>query len=364
MFYPSPSRPSRVRDETHPAGQTRRMDDAQAVRLEALFRRVEAGPIRSGWHWLGYNFTPGTEGSTYFTPLTLMALDRVDQVMPGYADNMLTRLEQMGGKEKDPNHYIAIVQWLAELLVVRHLAEHRWPAEARFVMEPTAGQSKKNPEIVIELEGVGRLGVEVKSPDLERHRALRGTDPWQMTGRSPLSPSDLGGAVTLPRDNPVKDFLISSDQKFAGFRQESEEFRSVLFIVWDDYVNEPLSALLAAGSGLLTPNSFNTDEHGNPVKYPNLDAIVLVRHQHQLRHGMANHGVVDERKHFLDYGDPDAFPPHAFIPNPAGRPLAMAWLEAIGAWPLESLQPAAEYNPGELVMWIDPDAPSEASADG
>jgi hypothetical protein len=67
MFYPSHL--AHLACVTRPtfAGQTRRMDDAQAVRLEALFRRVEAGPIRSGWHWLGYNFTPGTEGFAYFT---------------------------------------------------------------------------------------------------------------------------------------------------------------------------------------------------------------------------------------------------------------------------------------------------------
>jgi hypothetical protein len=66
-----------------------------AAGLEPLYQRVKDGPIRTRWHWLGYNFTAGTEGYTYFAPLTLMALDSVDQVMPGYADEMLTRLEQM-----------------------------------------------------------------------------------------------------------------------------------------------------------------------------------------------------------------------------------------------------------------------------
>ena len=27
-----------------------------------LMDRIQNGPIRTGWHWLGYNFTPGSEG--------------------------------------------------------------------------------------------------------------------------------------------------------------------------------------------------------------------------------------------------------------------------------------------------------------
>jgi hypothetical protein len=107
-----------------------------AERLEALFQRVQNGPIHSSWHWLAHNFTLGTDGFTYFAPLTLTALDTVDQVMPGYADEMLTRLEAMGGREKNMDDYAAIIQWLAELVVMLNLARHEWPAAApdqRFV---------------------------------------------------------------------------------------------------------------------------------------------------------------------------------------------------------------------------------------
>lgn len=320
-------------------------------RLNALFQRIQDGPIRSRWHWLGYNFTPGTEGSTYFAPLTLIALDTVDQMMPGYAEEMLTRLEGMGGRKKNMDDYAAIIQWLAELLVMSHLAKHEWAAEAIFEMEPTVVGSKRNPEAVIRVPGIGSLGVEVKAPNLESHRLARGSAPWQMVERGPVAPADLNGDVTLPRDNPVKDFMISADAKFAGFRDAYEDFRSVLMIVADDYVNEPLSALLSSASGLLTPNSFHKDEYGNAVTYPNLDAVVLIRHQHQLRLGMANAPAVDERKHFLDYGDRDDFPPHVFIPIPNGRPLREEWLDALAAWPLEALNHGAEYNPGGLIIW-------------
>lgn len=40
---------------------------------------------------------------TPFAPLTSTALDTVDQAMPDYADEMLTRLEGMGGPEENPD---------------------------------------------------------------------------------------------------------------------------------------------------------------------------------------------------------------------------------------------------------------------
>jgi hypothetical protein len=59
-----------------------------------------------------------------------------------------------------------------------------------------------------------------------------------------------------------------------------------------------------------------------------------------------------QRKHLLDYGERDDFPPHVIVPNPAGQPLRAEWLNAMGAWPLEELSPAAEYKPGGLIMWV------------
>lgn len=123
-----------------------------------LWKRVLAGPIgpaQTAWHWLEYNFTPGSDGNDYFAPVTLQALHRIDAVMPGYAEAMITRLEQVSGREKNLDDYEAIRQWLAEVLVVDHLAQHKWPAAPTFVMEPLAPGSKKNPETLIEVPGLG-----------------------------------------------------------------------------------------------------------------------------------------------------------------------------------------------------------------
>ena len=331
------------------------MDEkGRAAQVDTLWDRALAGSVGNTWHWLTFNFTRGTEGSRYFTPLTLNALAQVDEAMPGYAESMLARLEQINGREKNMQDYNAILQWLAELLVIHHLVQHPWPSSFSFQMEPTATGSKKNPEMVVTLDGVGALGVEVKCPNLDSHRRARSTNTWQLNARNVMSPRELNGGVTLPRDNPMKDFLISSDAKFAGFRAQNADFASVLLVVWDDFINEPLSALLAPSSGLLTPASFHLDGDGQRVPYPNVDGVVVIRHQHQFAEGMANRPPVDERRHFLDYGELNDFPPHALVPNPDGKALRQEWVDALGAWDIPALRTAgAEYHPGEMVMWID-----------
>lgn len=219
-------------------------------------------------------------------------------------------------------------------------------------MEPVAGGAKANPEVVIRIDGVGALGVEVKAANLSAHVKHRLSNIWQLNARNAISPKSLGASVTLPRDNPVKDFLVSADKKFAGFRATDPDFRSVLVIVWDDFVNEPLSALASPASGLFTPNSFHRAD-GRVVEFPNVDAVLLVRHQHQVVEGLAGRPLVDDRAHLLDYGRPGGFPPHALVTNPAGHLVPTEFLSALHAVPVEELNAAAEYNPGEIVMWVD-----------
>ncbi len=105
-------------------------------------------------------------------------------------------------------------------------------------------------------------------------------------------------------------------------------------VVWDDFVNEPLAALLSEASGLLTPNSFDRLGEGIPRIYPNVDAVVLLRHLHQLVRGTQNNPPTDERANFLDYGSPGRFPPNALVPCPDGRPLEPILVDALSAVPI------------------------------
>jgi hypothetical protein len=54
--------------------------------------------------------------------------------------------------------------------------------------------------------------------------------------------------VLLPRDNPVKDFLLSADAKFAAFKAQHLTFTSALVIVWDDFIQEPRTCTLSTAN--------------------------------------------------------------------------------------------------------------------
>lgn len=232
------------------------------------------------WHWLRWNFEQPTE--TPFARLTLDALLRCDARMPGYADAMLTTLESISGREKNLDDYERIKQWLGELVVVLHFVDWDWPLPVTFEREPAAPGSGRNPEMVVSSE-TWRFGIEVKTPDLRLlGRGGRQGQPWQLLTRMPGG-RDLPGGVTLPRDTPIKDFLHSAQDKFAGFHAADDRFYGVLFIVWEDFINEPISALLGHPSGLFTRGSFDRTPAGEPHTYPNVDAVVLLRQQHQLQ---------------------------------------------------------------------------------
>ena len=57
-----------------------------------------------------------------------------------------------------------------------------------------------------------------------------------------------GEATTLPRDDPVKDFLVSANAKFEHFKKaDAPNFVGVLVIVWDDFIwqDQPISPLIS-----------------------------------------------------------------------------------------------------------------------
>lgn len=82
----------------------------------------------------------------------------------------------------------------------------------------------------------------------------------------------------LPRDNPIKDFLISANEKFRIFKQSNAAFLSTLVIVWDDFIYEPISAISPPQAGLFTENSFAKDDDGNPLKFEYVDCVIITRH--------------------------------------------------------------------------------------
>ena len=160
--------------------------------------------------------------------------------------------------------------------------------------------------------------------------------------------------TTLPRDNPVKDFLISADVKFSPFRAANEAFRGVLVVVWDDFIYEPISSLLHPTAGLFTEKSFYRSEDDRPIMFPSVDAVLIIRHLHQFIRACRDEPFIDSCSWTFDYGHYDQFPFKAYIPNGTGKELSANHLKFLqGRVPDQTL--GAEYTPKDMVWWFGDD---------
>ena len=211
---------------------------------------------------------------------------------------------------------------LAELLVVSHVLGLSWEGATTFESEPSVEKRGKNPEILVRNERI-TLAVEVKAPALFSHQENRAANPEQIAAR--FASQDQIKALladpekaTFPRDNPVKDFLVSAESKFEQF-QEEKNFVGVLVIVWDDFIYEPLSSLLHPGSGLLTESSFYKDAEGNSVVFPSVGAVVVIRQLHQIVRACRDEQLADGLESPLQYGIPHGFPPKVLVANGASN---------------------------------------------
>lgn len=314
--------------------------------------------ILGRWHFFGYHFRHYL--CNIERPLAGSIVDACldcDRVIPGFAETMIhNHLATISGREMHWPHYEQLFQRLAELLVIRQLVTWDWPSAPTFAYEPTASKTRANPELAISI-GDTTIGIEVKAPSLLEHQKRRGTNPIQVTARMDDLPAMLdqaypGRAVTWPRDNPVKDFLISADRKFVPFKRDDPSFVGLLVVVWDDFINEPISALLAPSSGLFPPNSFVKDSAGQPVQFSGVDGVVLIRHLHQFKAAAAGQPPVDLCRHALDYGRPGEFPFKAYVADPHGTAVPAVVLNCLQAEPQEGIM-GAEYRAGDLVWWFD-----------
>ena len=214
----------------------------------------------------------------------------------------------------------------------------------------------KNPELIIEQPQLA-IGIEVKCPALTEHVRKRSANAIQLPARSEILRSAAESIrkqhdeITLPRDNPVKDFLISADDKFAPFKRDNPEFFGILVIVWDDFIFEPLSALISDFSGLFTENSFYKDAAGIAIRFDNVDGVVLIRHLQQIYRAARDEALTDDCRHALDYGQESVFPFKVLVQNPNGRivpDVAQRCLQTCP--PSENL--GAEYVPQDMIFWL------------
>jgi hypothetical protein len=209
-----------------------------------LYQLLFGSPVFEDWHWFRYHFEKKLRGDPEpFAEAIVEACLDCESAMPGYASRTLRVLGSISGREKDERDYDQLLQLLAEVLIVRQLVTSSWGHAARFEFDASPADGKTNVELTIQTAR-RTIGIEVKAPALLQHQRVRRTRKVQAVSRGvPLGqvhalagePSEL----TLPRDNPVKDFLMSAESKFAEFKREQPGFVGALVIVWDDFIYEP-----------------------------------------------------------------------------------------------------------------------------
>lgn len=323
--------------------------------LAQLFRD---SAIFSDWHWFRYHFSHELYG--YGHPLAAGIIScalECESRMAGYAEALVERIASISGREMHLPDWEQLLAVLAELHVVAQIARWSWPEDALFVQEPTAPGSDKNPELAVTTGGK-TYGYEVKAPSLFAHAEARRTNDNQVASRfadratlAKLSGDNQVG--TWPRDNPVKDFLISSEEKFQPFQNSYENFTGILIICWDDFIYEPISALTHPTSGLLTSNSFYRDNNNEAVRFPSVDGVVVLRHLHQLGRACQDKPPGDGLFGPFDYGPAGAFPWKSLHQNPAGTDVPPEAVECLHAVP-PSGEMGTEYFPKEYIMWLNP----------
>jgi len=314
--------------------------------------------ILKKFHWLSYHFSSYMDGYEHFLAASIInCCENIEKIIPGFSKDFSDKLASFSDKEKYLPHYEQLIQALAELLVINHLCT-KFPQQARFEIEPTSGMSAKNPEIGISYEGK-KLYVEVKCREFITHHNNRGSAaieiPTRMSGIREVANELVreGESIVYPRDNVVKDFLISANDKFSSFKEEDKECITVLVVVWDDFTYEPISSLLNLETGLLTERSFYKGGSGDPVRFENIDAIVLVRQSHQIVRATRDELPTDGLKHPLDWGDKIDVLPKAVIPvNLLGGEAIGYLCDLFDAYHIDDLSHLADFRPQEMVLHV------------
>ncbi len=309
------------------------------------------------WHFFNYHFKHLAAGVQKPLAKSLIeVLTECENVCSGVGKDYVDKIAAINGKERDSSHFDQLLQVLAELMIVHKALTFSWSDEQKFIYEPTSGNSKKNPELLVSTPDYN-IGIEVKAPKKKEHELKRAACEVQLPARTELINIVDKKTALLPRDNPIKDFLISANEKFREFKKTHNNFIGVLVIVGDDFIYEPISALLSRASGLFTENSFAKDSQGQPKLFENIDVVILTRHLTSIATGTAiEHESLmpDLYRHPLDYGRAGEFPFKVFIPNPNNIKTVTIPDSVMDCYqtylPLLSL--GAEYSPKEYVMWV------------
>lgn len=322
---------------------------------DIILRLKEAKIYDPDWfHWFGWHFqVQHPLAEDIIKTLTLL-----DARSPGCSKRLALKLGELGGKEKFEPHYEQLIQMLCELVIAKRLCE-KFTAEqdCELIWEPT-GDSKKNPEFMLRTPNFDLL-VEVKCPSLLAHLRKANESNLQILARlgdmAVFEQLSDNGAATRPVDNRIKDFLESAESKFSTFKTEGKLQCSLLVICWDSKMFEAISPLINEMSGLLTERSFKTDTECRPVKFPNIDGILVTPHAASLMAFTRDEAILGKFSSPLDYGEFGygiPAPQPVFISNPhSERTVPEEVIDALFGIPPD-LVGDPMTAPLDLVFWL------------
>ena len=314
---------------------------------------VNKSDIFKKWHFFKYHFDFYNKGLEHPLAKSIIEMTvELENLIPKAGLDYIQKIASINDKPNHTKHFEQLLQVLAELTIVHKAVTFHWAEKISFSYEPTAGSSAKNPELTLATDAIA-IGLEVKAPELVTKHNERATKPQQVPSRSNIFKVIDKEKTMLPRDNPVKDFLISADKKFEEFKKSNPNFYGVLVIVWDDFIYEPISALTSPQAGLFTENSFAKDEHSNILRFPNIDCVIVTRHLLPIVRGTRDEPLPDLSRHPLDYGRHKEFPFKVIIKNPWS--ILDTPNEIIDCFQVLKPGPelGAEYLPSDFITWID-----------
>ncbi|MGF1277946.1 hypothetical protein [Acetobacter pasteurianus] len=242
-----------------------------------------------------------------------------------------------------------LVQLISELSVLQCVCNIDWPAGSTFEYEPKAPNGKR-PEFKVETDNTIYL-FEVKAPSLIDHKTKRTNNTFQMPYRhhSEIFENfkELYGGVTLPKDNPIKDFLLSAQDKFSSFSKEKEVI-SILVVVWDSHMYEATAPLVNQFNGLLTENNWFGIE-----KIKDVDGVIVVNKMDYIINDLMSQHVTGIPGNIeIKQGDM----PNVFAANVRGKKVPEFIISAFNSFDASHIKPedwiGADYAPLDMVMWI------------
>lgn len=277
-----------------------------------------------------------------FIRMLCEALKEINDADPGYAQKMIDRIGEI--MDEDQGHQI--ISNLSEILVMRQAVEVADVIDQKkyIVSEPQKIKDDKNPELRSRIGGY-YFAAEVKAPDILPYAAIRQSG-FQVTTHLHDRNLMQGEEIVDPRILKVKDYLVSAEEKFTAYIK-TEEYRNdfrFLFIVWDDYVNEVIPALISPQCGMFTDRSL-----WKKSDFSKIDGVYIVRHQHQFIRSVNGREFLNGLEHAFQMRAPL---PVAFIQNPRGRNVPQALIDSFGAIKVEYDNAImAEYRAVDWVDW-------------